>query len=68
LRARTGAAPSFLRAVGDRLFFGTYDEDGGGWKLWTSVPNDGAATLLRGGLGLDLELTAVGDDALLRHA
>jgi hypothetical protein len=55
-----GSAPSFLKAVGGRLFFGTYDEGSGGWALWTSTPDDAAATLLSDGLGLDLELASVG--------
>src|SRR5262249_50119618 len=53
-------APTFLRSVGGRLFFGTFDDSGPGWALWTAAPGDADATLLHDGLGADLELASLG--------
>lgn len=51
--------PSFLERVGDRLFFGTYDEASGGWQLRVSDGTPAGTRLLAAGLGLDLELKNV---------
>jgi ELWxxDGT repeat protein/cysteine-rich repeat protein len=54
-----GPSPTFLRRVGDRLYFATYAAESGGWQLWTTTPSAQDSTLLKDGLGLVLELSSV---------
>ncbi|HEV7732638.1 MAG TPA: ELWxxDGT repeat protein [Candidatus Binatia bacterium] len=56
-----GPSPTFLSRVGHRLFFATYAAESGGWKVWTSDGTAQGTTLLRDGLGLDVELYATDD-------
>src|SRR5262245_19415632 len=56
-----GPAPSFLRNVGGRLFFTTYHEEAGGWRLWTSDGTSAGTVMLKDALGLDVELVDVDD-------
>ena len=60
VHASGGPAPTFLRSVGGRLYFGTFDDSGPGWALWTAAPGDADATLLHDGLGDDIDLANVG--------
>ena len=52
-----GPAPSFLKNVGGKLFFATYEA--AGWRLWTSDGTAAGTVSLASGLGLDVELVAV---------
>ena len=58
-----GSAPSFLREVDGVLFFATYHEEAGGWRLWRSGGDAASTVVLKDGLGLDVELVEV--DGLL---
>src|SRR2546427_10699219 len=53
-----GTGPSYLKELNRALVFATYVEGGGGWTLWRT---DGTETsVVRDGLGLDVELANVG--------
>jgi ELWxxDGT repeat protein len=61
LQSDGGPAPSFLRDVDGTLYFATYHEEAGGWRLWASGGNPDDTVVLKDGLGLDVELVEVAD-------
>jgi ELWxxDGT repeat protein len=56
-----GPTPSFLKVVGDDVFFALYDAGHGGWALWRTDGSPAGTVLLRAELGLDVELLPAGD-------
>ena len=56
IRPDGGPEPSFLKNVGGKLFFATYEA--AGWRLWTSDGTAAGTVSLASGLGLDVELVA----------
>jgi ELWxxDGT repeat protein len=56
-----GPTPSFLKVVGDQVFFALYDAHHGGWALWRTDGSPDGTLLLRADLGLDVELLPAGD-------
>ncbi len=57
-QSESGPAPTFLRNVAGTLFFATYREDAGGWRVWKSDGTPERTAMLKDGLGLDVELAA----------